>query len=334
LKAEWNSMKTIQDVGEEAWIAKLPATGIGDDCAIFPNSNGLNTIISMDTLNEGVHFLRQKISPYDLGTKSLAVNLSDIAAMGGKPQYAFLSVSWSPDVAEDWLDLFILGVRNSLNEHQVELRGGDTNGAINEITITWTIVGEVKPAHMKLRSTARAGDKVCVTSNLGDAAAGLELLLKELKGSPELKADVDTLVAAHLRPRPQLTEGQWLAKEISVHSMMDLSDGLAADLPRLCRASQVGAVVNVDQLPLSPALLKICDKQKWTSSDFSVSGGEDYGLLLTVGDTAYPEVAKRFQEQFGRPLTCIGEIVKAPAEVKFQLFDQPFRPKEAFKHFG
>lgn len=306
------------------------AIGIGDDCAVIPFGETKNQLISTDLLIEGVHFLKDKISAFDLGHKSLAVNLSDIAAMGGTPQSAFLSLAISGETEVSWLKEFMEGFSRLAEEHETRLLGGDTTRTPGPLVINVTIVGAVEKNQTKLRSTAQAGDIICVTGNLGDSGAGLKALLENVKKDLE----IEFLIQQHHRPRPHLKEGQWLAQFKEVHAMMDVSDGIDSDLNKISKLSRLGAKVFLDKLPISENLENVCSRQSWNKFDLSAAAGEDYCLLTTVDPRAYDLLAEKFRREFNSKLHKIGEMTSVGNGVAYFLNEKPtaFQPK-GFSHF-
>ncbi|MBQ0016545.1 MAG: thiamine-phosphate kinase [Bacteroidales bacterium] len=260
--------------------------GIGDDCAIIPQASGFDTLVSTDLLIEGVHFLRQDIQPTLLGWKAAAVNLSDIAAMGGKPIGTFLSVALPSDCSQEWIDQFLEGYHDISSCYNVSLLGGDTTRSLNTICINVGVVGTVPHGKALQRNTAQVGDLICVTGPLGDAAAGLKIILSQL---PRLDHE-SALVLRHYHPMPRIEEGITLAATPGVHAMMDISDGIASDLRHIVKASQVGADVDVERLPFSNELLSVCQKYNWDRVQLALEGGEDYELLFTMDPQCHPAV--------------------------------------------
>jgi len=299
--------------GEFNWIGQvremfsslLPAgmEGIGDDCAVIPIGNGESLVVTTDMLVEGVHFLPDKISPEELGYKSLAVNLSDVAAMGATPTGSFLSVGFPGHVGEDWQNGFLRGYKKLSEEFDVPLLGGDTTASEKWI-ISVTAIGKIANTDIKRRSGAKSGDLVCVTGNLGNSAAGLRLLLNKNKFSDEETA----LTKDHLHPKPYVLEGEWLGAREDVHAMMDVSDGIASDLVHILEASGVSAEVELTHLPFSDAFKKTCRKYDWNAEELAVSGGEDYVLLLTVDPDHFQGLNEEYKNRFGRNLTAIGRV--------------------------
>lgn len=320
-------MQTMKDLGELGFIERIrnafphngsAVLGIGDDCAAIPIDQQRSMLVSTDILTEGIHFTAE-ISGFDLGYKSLAVNLSDIAAKGGRPTYCFLSVCLPSHTQLSFVDEFIHGFSSLAKLHGVALLGGDTSGSLGPITVSVTIMGEILHKNLKLRSAALAGDQICVSGPLGDSLLGLQLIQANSELSKKLsKLNFkipqnlkQVLRQRHWRPTPQIQEGIFLSSLDSVHAMMDLSDGLKTDLARMCKASACGAAIHLENIPLSSEAREFCGFLDWDPAEAGVVGGEDYQLLLTVAPNALQETQKLFKGQFGRELYCLGTIIEA-----------------------
>ncbi|NJO01236.1 MAG: thiamine-phosphate kinase [Bacteroidia bacterium] len=305
----------LSDLGEFGLIHRIAKqfayddgsrnTGIGDDCAVIAQDDERFSLVTTDMLIEDRHFLLSRIKAWELGHKSLAVNLSDIAAMGGKPQYAFLSLGLPGHMELNWLDEFFLGVKNLCSHSQTQLLGGDTTRSPERLVINFMIIGTVGVSHIKRRSMAQVGDILCVTDTLGDSIGGLHLLSVDA----DLDSDAQYLINRHHQPWPHLEEGQWLAHSPAVHAMMDVSDGVASDIHRIMGQASVGARIQVDQVPISDTLGRVGQKFGWATHELALGGGEDYCLMLTVNPRDFKTLAHDFWEHFGRPLYPIGEIV-------------------------
>lgn len=276
-----------------ALCADLPQNGfegIGDDCAALPLGNGESLVFTADLLTEGVHFLRRATSPEELGGKALAVNLSDVAAMGARPVATLLSLSLPPDATDEWAARFMAGYHALSARYGTALVGGDTTRSENGITINVTAIGRAPDGQLKRRSAALPGDILLVTDPLGASGAGLRDILAGNFGTP--------LAALHRNPLPQVEEGIWLGTRPEVHAMMDLSDGLASDIRRIMEQSGTGAAIELTQIPVAEG------------SDLRTAacGGEDYKLLLTAAPEAAERLTTDFRERFGRPLCPVGRI--------------------------
>jgi thiamine-monophosphate kinase len=267
--------------------------GIGDDCAAITLPGGDCLLWTVDTLVEDVHFDITYTSLFQLGWKSLAVNVSDVAAMGGVPQHALLSLGWPRNRDRAGALDFAAGLAQAAREYGVTVIGGDTVASTTGILITITLMGVVPAALMLRRSTARVGDLIYVTGPLGEAAMGLEILRQGVELDPEIKIP---LVEAHLTPRPQLAAGRILATETLATALIDTSDGVATDLYHICQASGVGARIPADAVPVSPRVQAAAAALGRDPLTLALTGGEDYLLLFTVK----PEIAARLPQPFAK----------------------------------
>ncbi len=293
--------------------------GIGDDCAVLEPSPGRSLLVTTDLIIEGVHFRRRYAAPGDIGWKALAVNLSDIASMGGRPRWALVALACPEDVAAGEVLEFCRAMRDLASAHDVAVVGGDTSTSPAGWIVNVTLVGETI-ASPKLRSGAHPGDLIAVTGPLGRSAAGLALL----EADPGERGD---LVSAHLRPVPRVREGQALGAIAGVTAMIDLSDGLATDLGHIAEESGVGARVELARLPVDEATRAAARRLSIEAASWAASGGEDYELLLTVTPAALGEAEQ------AAPLTVIGKITP-PGPVEF--LDRDGRPaavSAGFEHF-
>lgn len=250
--------------------------GIGDDCAVMPAGDG-ELLFSTDLLMEGVHFLRNESSPEDVGWKAAAVNLSDIAAMGGTPVATFLSIALPKDAQGEWAERFIEGYTHISRQYDVLLLGGDTTSSLRDIAVNVGVLGRCPSGKKLMRSGAKIGETIYVTGPLGDSAGGLQAILKGTNRTEE----VNTLILRHKRPVPRIDAGRILMETGKVGAMMDISDGIASDLRHILNASGIGAVIALDKLPCSPELDAVCEEQGWDRFELATSGGEDFELLFT-----------------------------------------------------
>jgi thiamine-monophosphate kinase len=317
----------LGDLGELGLIRRIRAsvdaeaagvrTGIGDDTAVLePTASGL-LLATTDLLIEHVHFRRATATAADIGWKALAVNLSDIAAMGGVPRWALvgLAVPEGADLAD--VDQFYAGMREAGRPHGVVVVGGDTAAAPGGWMVAVTVLGEHR-GQPRLRSAARPGHVVAVTGALGRSAAGLRLLESDGDGGPALPASTaEALMAAHRRPIARVAEGQWLAGQAAVHAMMDLSDGLSTDLGHVCRESGVGARVQLDRIPMGDGVREAARVLGDDVMAWAVSGGEDYELLVTLDHADAAQVCRGLEAATGTALTVVGEITAAGAGLVF-----------------
>lgn len=266
--------------------------GMGDDAALLQPPPGHELAVAVDTMVEGVHF-PPGTRPADIGWKALAVNLSDLAAMGATPAWAVAALT-CPDGDADFMEQLATGLGELAARHDVTLVGGDTTQG--PLSITVTVHGFVPAGQALLRSGAQAGDHVFVTGTLGDAAAALARLERMDEAARHLHARLN-------RPQPRLAAGEALRNLAT--AAIDISDGLLADLGHICRASGVGASVRETALPLSPALTQVCDAA--AARDHALAGGDDYELCFTVPPDQVDHVAECLQAT-DDTATCIGRI--------------------------
>lgn len=306
----------INDIA--ARFADLPENGfegIGDDCAVLPVGEDEALLFTTDLLAEGVHFLRAATSARELGRKSLAVNLSDVAAMGGRPVATLLSLSLPDDATGDWADEFMKGYHESSEKFGVALVGGDTTRSESGIVINVTVFGRAATSHIKRRSDARAGDTIFVTGELGASGAGLADLLAGRYDTPA--------AVIHRNPQPAVAEGIWLGARPEVHAMMDLSDGLASDIRHILERSHCGAAIDTERIPVAAG----------ADTRLAACGGEDYKLLFTAATAAANELERDFLKKFGVPLYPVGRITEG-SELVWLKNGQPVEPHwHGFSHF-
>lgn len=284
--------------------------GIGDDAALI-GADTNSTIVTADLLVENTHFRMDITEPYLLGWKSVAVSISDIAAMGGRPTYAFISIGL-PDVDIEIVEGIYQGMYDVSAAFGSVIAGGDTVGSGCGIVINVTQLGTVETRLAARRSGAETGDAVIVTNTLGDSRAGLELLLR--CGLGESRRISGFLVDRHLKPEPRVYEAEAVVRTGRVHSMMDLSDGLSSDIAKLCSAAGVGARVYASALPVSKELQIAAARLDADPLSLAASGGEDYELLVTCGPRDAAGVMRAIEDA-GSSAKTIGEITDGDSAV-------------------
>ncbi len=291
--------------------------GIGDDAAIVRQRTGHDMVVTADLLVEGIDFDldRFQTRPRDIGHKSLAVSLSDVAAMGARPRFCLLSVGlpsarWQSRFLED----FYKGVRALADRYGINIIGGDTSRTPERIVVDSVVLGEVRRGRAVLRSGARPGEQIFVTGALGGAAMGLKILETHAATSSAAKLTraQRQLVARQLKPEPRVEWGMILGEKKLATAMIDLSDGLSSDLAHLCRESRVGADVDAALLPFDPQLKSTQDTEADALS-LALNGGEDFELLFTVRPR---DATKLPTEVGGVPITRIGEITGERGKVR------------------
>jgi thiamine-monophosphate kinase len=270
--------------------------GIGDDCAIVQNKTHQQIAISVDTLVEGIHFL-PNTDPESLGHKSLAVSLSDLAAMGATPAWFTLALTL-PKVNADWLAGFAKGLANLATAHNIALIGGDTTRG--PLSITIQVHGHVDAEQALRRDGAKVGDSIYVSGTLGDAGASLKLKQSQLKNQPGTATDVIFLQQRLEKPTPRVALGQSLLGR--ANAAIDISDGLVADLKHILEKSNVGAQINLDALPVSAELMRVVGREE--AEKLALYSGDDYELCFTVSPEKDSELVNKIKDTY----TKIGTI--------------------------
>ncbi len=298
--------------------------GIGDDCAVIRQPGGGVLLITTDVFIEGIHFLTQQ-SPESVGAKLLAVNLSDIAAMGGRPGEAVVNLMLPKETSLEWVERFFAGMSKIAERFEVNLVGGDTSRHPERITLSLTLTGRCRKDEVVYRSGAKVGDLIFVSGTLGDADAGMGEMKSgewrvESRGEGHVHNEATLpLIERYLSPEPRVELGRLLARTHCASAMIDLSDGLAVGLRQLAEASHHSEVIDFNMIPISKSLEQYCERLKITPRDWAIKAGGDYELLFTV-----PQKDARRVERFGlkRPelpiLTKIGRIVDGGGEVFVQ----------------
>lgn len=271
--------------------------GIGDDCAVLKTPKNKLTAVSMDTLVQGIHFF-DDVDPYRLGIKALAVNLSDLAAMGAEPAWFTLALTL-PAIKDGWLKQFSAGLADIAQKHQMQLIGGDTTRG--PLTITIQVHGHLPVENLLRRNAAKSADLICVTGNLGDAAAGLQHKLGLLDNALLTDTDIEYLLQRLEMPTPRNQIGMQLIGK--AHAAIDISDGLLADLNHILTASNKGARLNLAALPLSSVLQKLPLE---LAQSLALSGGDDYELCFTATGEKVAVLAQQYPDM----IHVIGEITE------------------------
>ena len=283
--------------------------GIGDDCAVIAG-DGFDWLVTTDALFEGVHFDLTYTTDILLGRKSLTVNLSDIAAMGGQPLYYTVSIGVPPDFSAGRLEDLYRGMQEAADKAQVLLIGGDTCASKSGLVFSITAIGRVEKGKAILRRRAKAGDGVYVTGTLGDAALGLWCFKRGVR---------DGRVTAFLRryndPTARIEAGSWLAKTDMITAMIDVSDGLLADLGHIADASNVGFEIQAENVPMNNELINLATMLVLDPMELAMTGGEDYELVFTVAKNQIQSFEQMLREnihKFGHLVTRIGTITENP----------------------
>jgi thiamine-monophosphate kinase len=305
----------LKEIGEFGLIKKLSQgflvrqdhviKAVGDDAAAFIQPFGEVILVTTDMMIERVHFLRDATSGFNLGYKSLAVNLSDIAAMGASAREAFISIAIPDNCSIEFIEDIYRGIKNLAAGFQVNLLGGDTTGSQRDLVINVVVVGSAPKEEILYRDGAKNGDIIFCTGYLGDSRAGCHLLVNKIEGESK---NFEALKNAHLIPRPYLREGKFLAQCGGVNAAIDISDGLSSDLGHIMEQSKVGAKIYSEKIPVSENLKTFCQLFNFDPVQYAVAGGEDYVLLFTAAPDQANKVVKGYRENFNGLLFEIGKI--------------------------
>jgi thiamine-monophosphate kinase len=283
--------KLIQQIRRSTRVGGSVVTGIGDDCAVLKVPPGHELLVTTDFTIENVHFRRDWHRPEVVGRRCLTRGLSDIAAMGGDPRAAFLSLAVASDVPRKWVDRFLKGLFALAEEFNVPLAGGDTAQSASGIQADIVVVGSAPKGKAVLRSGAKPGDQIYVTGALGGSAAQLARLAESKAARAEY--------LQHFQPTARIAVGQWLRQRGIVSAMIDLSDGLSTDLEHICQESHVGAEIEAETIPQA----QVGRGKKRVALEFALHGGDDYELLFTSAAAVPTQVA-------GVRVTRIGRITR------------------------
>jgi thiamine-monophosphate kinase len=333
-------MTRIARLGEDGFIALVarlsrrtrprPVLGIGDDAAVLAFPPRAQVLLTTDFLTEGIHFLPAQTPGRLLGRKALAVNLSDIAAMGGVPHSCVVSLGMPRRTTAEYARAVAEGIVDRARRCGVAVVGGDTCAA-RALFVGIALAGIVEPGRAVRRDTARAGDGLYVTGRLGASAAGLRLLRRGGR-RPRTRAAAEA-IRAHLDPEPRLLAGRALGVTGLAAAMIDLSDGLAQDLGRMCRASGAGAVIEEGAVPVSPAAAAVLGPKGALRA--AIAGGEDYELLFAARP-AHASLVARLARRIRLPVSRIGQLVRPRQGIRVLTRDGRYRPIAewgGFEHF-
>ncbi|MFB3896149.1 MAG: thiamine-phosphate kinase [bacterium] len=308
----------IERIGEFELIERLARSlnkpgknvivGIGDDAAVIDIGTPDYMLFTTDMLVENIHFSRSYASGYQIGWRSMAANISDIAAMGGIPGVAAVSFGAAGDAEVEWVEDLYQGMQELAAKYGVDIIGGDTVSS-PQIIINIALTGRVSISNLSLRSHAQLGDLILTTGDFGGSAAGLEVLQENKSEIRIPQSEIDYVVSRHLTPEPRIDASQIIAKHPQCHALTDSSDGLACDLRNIGMASGVGAKVYADKIPIHPATKKVAELANKRPIDFALQGGEDFELVFTMPPDAALDVKQEVEEKLKLPISIIGDIV-------------------------
>ncbi|MDN4075835.1 thiamine-phosphate kinase [Fictibacillus terranigra] len=326
MKDEFEWIKTISPASHKQSSLIL---GIGDDAALIKGS-ALDQIVCLDTMVEGVHFTKATLTPFHIGHKALAANISDIAAMGGIPLFYLVSISIPAGWDEEELSRIYKGMAALAEEYEMDLIGGDTVSTTGPLVLSVTVLGQVEQGRKLLRSNAEPDDLVFVSGPVGDSAAGLSLLL-ERSHQGKFSKEESLLVKEHQLPLPHVEAGRILAKSDRRVALNDISDGVASEAHEIAEASGVSITLFYDKLPKSEAIKHYPGEMQ---DEWMLFGGEDYKLIGTMSPDGFPEVQAAC-EKAGCCLTVIGRVSKgSPGVVLDRGTSVEKLSKAGYNHFS
>lgn len=302
---EKDEFSLINSISPKKYHQSSLIYGIGDDTAIIAENIEKEELICVDTLVEGVHFLEETMTWKQVGYKSLGVNISDIAAMGGIPAYYLVSIAIPAHYQAEQIQEIYRGMEQVAKEYEMDLIGGDTVLTKGPLVITVTVIGYVERGRYLLRKNAQPGDVVFVTNTIGNASCGLDLLLHYGKDYAYTEEEKE-MIHFHQMPVPQIRAGRILAQSAVRIALNDVSDGLASELHELAEASDVTIIVDAERVPYHPYMLNVTTKQR---EEWAFFGGEDFQLVGSVAQQDWDMLKTTF-EQARIPVHIIGEVVE------------------------
>ncbi len=288
--------------------------GISDDAAVYRPTPGKVQLLTSDAFIEGIHFDLSFNSFKHLGWKTIIANISDIAAMGGVPRYATITLSIPKKISVEMVDEFYQGVAFACKKYSCLVVGGDTTTSMANMTISVAMLGEANEKDVKYRKDAKPGEYICVTGHLGASLAGLKILKREKErfakstASGEFKPNLEPYIEAiekHLMPKPRLDLSRILIEKVKIGALIDISDGLASEIHHICNNSSVGASIYEHNIPLQSTTQLIAKEFSESPTDYALYGGEDYELLFTISDEEYEKLDKLTND-----VTIIGRITE------------------------
>jgi thiamine-monophosphate kinase len=306
----------VSELGEFALIARLQERlqgvtpshvmcGVGDDCAVLRPAADMELLLTTDTQEEGVHFRRDWASAADIGWRCLAVNVSDIAAMGGSPLGALVALSLPATLEVAFVEALYDGMQAVAQQYSCPVIGGNISQRADTLSVTITVVGQIPCGQSVYRAGAQVGDEIWVTGALGAAKAGLEVLSRPQAVVGLHTADV---LRRYRRPQPRLFEAQYLRQQAQLHSLLDISDGLSSDLRHICEASGVGAELEAAAIPVTADVRQIAVAVQVDPLLLALHGGEDFELCLTASPGSVGSIQAAFHQRFHCPLVRVGTI--------------------------
>ncbi|NJN66753.1 MAG: thiamine-phosphate kinase [Chloroflexaceae bacterium] len=333
--SELGEFPLIERLGKIVDIRRADVlVGIGDDAAVLADRGDELLLATIDSQVEGIHYLPYLMRPEQLGRRALVVNMSDIAAMGGHPQFALVSLALPAETEVEWVEACYRGMQAEAGRFGVLVVGGNVTRSRSGVSIDIAMLGRVRRDHLMLRSGARPGDVVLVTGQVGEALAGLHLVF-----DPRLPVEAavrEQLITRYLEPSARIPEAAVIARSGRATAMIDVSDGLSGDIGHICEQSQVGVRLWAKLLPVSPAARSVAEAMQVPFWKLAMEGGDDYGLCFTAPPGAAPDLCTAIAQETGTVVTVIGEVLPAEDGRHLVLPGGQDGPLDArgWQHFG
>ncbi|NLO89613.1 MAG: thiamine-phosphate kinase [Clostridia bacterium] len=332
----------VSDIGEFGLIDLIKddtiynpddvVVGIGDDTAVLKHPPGKLLLATTDMMIETVHFIVEPDNGEKIGYRAMAANVSDIASMGGIPTHAMISMGVRPEMEASYIEQVYNGLKKCSKLYEFNIVGGDTVSSPQNLVINVALMGWVEPDKYLLRSRARPGDLILVTGNLGDSRAGLELITNKIKVSEKAE---EYLLERHYYPTPRVKEIRAALEAGTITSADDISDGLGNEIHEIASASEVGAVIWFDELPISNAVKEVAEITKKDLLDFCLFGGEDFEVVMTAPPREAELIARAIKNETGTEATIIGKIVdKSQGIMLFRNNQYKKLSKKGYVHFN
>ena len=315
---EFGLIKRIQELTQfhvdDAGVHDRLIKGIADDTAVYRPTPGKVQLLTTDALVEGIHFDLTFTSLKHLGWKAMVASLSDIAAMGGVPRYATITLSLPKKISVEMVAEFYAGASFACKKYSCLIVGGDTTTSLANMVVSVALIGEADESRIVYRAGAKPGDYLCVTGHLGASLAGLKILQREkehfikAKDKKEFTPNLEPYARAiekHLMPKPRFDVSKILIKQVNIHAMIDISDGLASEVYHLCSASGVGAAVDEHNIPVDAVTQQIASELSESPTDYALYGGEEYELLFTISEEEYEKL-----DRLTNDVSIIGRITE------------------------
>ena len=310
--------------------------GIDDDAAAYEPTKGMVALLTTDVFVESIHFDPVFATPYQIGWKAMAANLSDIAAMGGLPRTAVISLCLLEKTEVEWVEELYGGMNDMTRQFGGSIIGGDTSVTHSQTVISIALAGEVEGKRLTTRAGAKVGDVICVTGDLGGSVAGLTVLRKNQKIREKTKEQWSHVIEKHLQPLPRIQEARILVEETKINSMIDISDGLASEVHHICELSGIGARIYEEEIPIHDQTAHVAQEFGTSPAKYALYGGEDFELVFCLSPKRVSNTLDIIESETGTKVSIVGNIVEHEQEITLidERGDQQELPFRGYNHFS